>query len=136
MKGRYKKNFKEINSFYVFGNYRDKNNKKSMHCLHRFLLNPKNENVIDHKNHNGLINTRSNLRELTHPENMQNRKGAQSNNKLGIRGVTWDDVNKKYRVYVTLNNKNIWIGRFENITDAKNASIDYRRKLLPYADGK
>jgi hypothetical protein len=62
-------------TWYVIGNYRDEYGNKKQHKLHRFLLgvtDPKIE--VDHRNHQGLINTRENLRIVSHHENMLNRQ--------------------------------------------------------------
>lgn len=60
------------------------NNKKIR--LHRFLLNPQNNETIDHINRNRLDCRRSNMRIVTRRENSYNRS-LQSNNKSGISGV-------------------------------------------------
>lgn len=44
--------------------------------LHRFLTNPPNGLEVDHINHDTLDNRRSNLRVVTHAENMRNGKFA------------------------------------------------------------
>lgn len=42
--------------------------------VHRFLLQPPRDKVVDHKNHNTLDNRRSNLKVCTQSENMYNQK--------------------------------------------------------------
>ncbi|MDA6380520.1 HNH endonuclease signature motif containing protein [Escherichia coli] len=49
------------------------------------------DGFIDHINRVRTDNRISNLRLVTHSENMQNRK-IQKNNKSGYRGVSWDEV--------------------------------------------
>jgi hypothetical protein len=43
--------------------------------------------VVDHKTHNTLDDREENLRIITNADNSANRKGANSNNKTGIRNV-------------------------------------------------
>ena len=54
--------------------------------LHRFLLKPHDEEIVDHINRNRLDCRRSNMRIVTRKENSINR-GIQSNNNSGITGV-------------------------------------------------
>lgn len=54
--------------------------------LHRFLLNPHDEELVDHINRNRLDCRRKNMRIVTRKENSINR-GLQSNNNSGVSGV-------------------------------------------------
>ncbi len=42
--------------------------------MHRIIMDPSSDMVIDHINHNGLDNQRHNLRICTHTENLRNRR--------------------------------------------------------------
>lgn len=44
--------------------------------LHRFIMNPKRRQLVDHRNHDTLDNTRKNLRNTTPKVNRHNRKGG------------------------------------------------------------
>jgi len=121
---------KANNTFYVQKRY----NKGEFSYLHRFLLEPKQGKVIDHINHNGLDNRRENLRELTHFENLQNRK-PQKNNKLGMRGVYYHKSTKRFCVNIKLNSKPIYIGVFKTSEEAEKAAIEARKKYMPFANG-
>jgi len=83
--------------------------------------------LIDHINGDATDNRLSNLREVTAQINSQNRRNAQSNNKLGVLGVFL--YQKKYRAAIVINRKQIIIGDFENIEFAKNAYLIAKRKL-------
>lgn len=50
-------------------------NKKTVY-LHRFIMEPAPGELVDHRNHNTLINTRDNLRNTTPLVNRHNRKGG------------------------------------------------------------
>lgn len=56
--------------------------------LHRHLLDAPSGMTVDHFNHDTLDNRRNNLRLVTNQKNCENRKGAYSTSKLGIRGVS------------------------------------------------
>ena len=61
--------------------------KKTTIYLHSFIMNIEDFNSqVDHKNHDGLLNTRSNLNIVTNRQNQQNRR-INKNNKSGYRGV-------------------------------------------------
>ncbi len=92
--------------------------KSKRQSLHRLILGASNN--IDHKNGNRLDNRRQNLREATHQENMRNR-GAQSNSKTGIKGVSWDKITQKWVARIKFNGKALNLGRFVLIEDAKKA---------------
>ncbi|MFH0359902.1 AP2 domain-containing protein [Escherichia coli] len=55
------------------------------------------------------VNRISNLRLVTHSENMQNRK-IQKNNKSGYRGVSWDAKYGKWRARINASGKCINLG--------------------------
>lgn len=55
--------------------------------LHRLITSAPRGSEVDHLNHNKLDCRKSNLRVVDKSRNMQNRKGADRRNKLGLRGV-------------------------------------------------
>ena len=68
----------------------------TMQKLHRFIKNVSDPNVlVDHRDGNGLNNTRRNLRKVTASQSQQNRS-KQSNNTTGISGVSWNTNAEKY----------------------------------------
>jgi len=60
---------------------------------------------------------KSNLRVCSHSNNMMNR-GLQSNNKSNFTGVYYDKNLGKYKAYITVNKKQIYLGVYINIDDA------------------
>jgi hypothetical protein len=66
-----------------------------------------------------LDNRKSNLRVTTKYINMQNRKSFNKNNTSGVRGVVWH--RGKWEANYRLNGKIIYVGRFEDIEEAKTA---------------
>jgi hypothetical protein len=83
---------------------------------------------VDHvnliKNDNRLIN----LREATQSENNCNRK-ITKNNTSGIKGVSWFKRDKNWRARIQFNGKNIHLGYFKNIEEAKFVIENYRKKF-------
>lgn len=107
------------NTYYVRGHIPGTNNTQKIY-LHHLLLNPPKGYMIDHINHNGLDNRRSNIRILTARENRQNSiaKGIDKNG-------------KKYRARVQVNGKRIIIGRFDTPEEAQEAVRLARARLSP-----
>lgn len=54
--------------------------------MHRFILKTKSDEYVDHINHDGLDNRRSNLRIVSQSINLANAR-RQQNNRTGFRGV-------------------------------------------------
>lgn len=72
--------------------------------IHRYILEPSGEFVVDHKNGNLLDNRRDNLRICSHRDNVINSKRT---NNSGHRGVTIskDGRKNKYRAYIKYGDK-------------------------------
>ena len=80
------------------------NKSQKMHSLLGF----KN---YDHIDRNELNNRKYNLRPATIQENARNHN-RQINNTSGFIGVGWDKQNCKWRAYIYLNKKQIWLGSY------------------------
>jgi hypothetical protein len=94
-----------------------------------FIDNPLNEKQVDHIDNNKTNNCVTNLRWCTNAENQRN-VGLSKNNKSGIKGISWDKVNKKWMVEIRYNYKGIHIGRFLDLEDAKRARINKVAELF------
>ena len=103
-----------------------KNNKNTL--LHRLIMNPNEDMVVDHINHNRLDNRKSNLRICTQHQNCMN-VSKRSNNTSGVVGVYWDKQNKKWTSKININKKGTFLGYFntkeEAIQARQEAEIEY-----------
>ncbi len=76
---------------------------------------PKNQ--IDHIDGNGLNNKINNLRDVTHGENMRNKR-LQLNNTSGVKGVYWRKLKQKWQADICISGKRNHLGYFKNKEDA------------------
>lgn len=103
---------------------------KKIHMMHRAVmgLNPERFPSVDHINHNGLDNRKSNLRVCTNSENGRN-KSAQGNNASGYKGVSWKGRDKRWRATIRAMGKHIHLGTFDTPEAAADA---YDKAALKY----
>lgn len=84
---------------------------------------------VDHKNHNRSDNRWKNLRDVQHIDNCKNQSMSKSNTST-ITGVALHKPTGKYRAYINKDYKQIHLGLFETIEEAKkarnNANIKYQ----------
>lgn len=73
---------------------------------------------IDHIDRNKLNNKIENLRSVTKSENVANQK-LRSDNKSGIRGISWNSKKKKWLVSKQQNNKRKYLGYFDTVEQAQ-----------------
>ena len=71
--------------------------------------------VIDHINGNGKDNRLENLRLVNKQQNGYNR--------ADVKGFTWDKRHKKWLAQIKHNYKNIYLGRYDTIIDARAAYL-------------
>lgn len=114
---------REGNTLYaVRGSKRlDGKGKQKLIRMHRVIMNASKGNQVDHRFGNGLDNRKENLRMCTNQQNAHNRKQPQKNNKLGIKGVCWDEKLKKFKAGIKFNGKSIHLGYFNVLGDADSA---------------
>lgn len=117
---------------YAFGNIKVRGKWKGIK-LHRLLLKPKPNELVDHKNGDGLDNRRSNLRVCNKAQNGQNSKRP-SNNTTGFKGIIFVKSRadcgtpcseRPWMAQIGHENKHITIGYFKT---AKLAAQAYDKK--------
>lgn len=84
--------------------------------------------VLDHKCHTTLCVNPNHLRQVTHQENMQNRKGASKNNRTGVRNVMLTREGT-YQVRVSSNKKTHCFGTYTTLEEADMVAKAARAKL-------
>lgn len=75
---------------------------------------------IDHINGIRSDNRIVNLRPATRSQNQRNI-GRRSDNSSGVKGVTWHKHARKWQAQIQTNGKNVYLGRFDNVSDAAEA---------------
>lgn len=90
--------------------------------LHRVVWEEANGPIpegldIDHINGDTRDNRLSNLRVVTHSDNLKNCK-RRTDNKSGVTGVRWDKVRSKWAVQITSQGNKLALGRFDDWFEA------------------
>lgn len=91
--------------------------KNTLVQLHRLIMNPADDKLVDHRDHNKLNNRRLNLRECTYSNNNMNKR-TQINNTSGVKGVCWYKKYQKWMSYIKVDKKFINLGYYLDINDA------------------
>lgn len=84
--------------------------------------------VIDHADNNHMNNAWENLRAADNAKNRWN-SALPKNNRSGIKGVCWEASHKSWKAYVSVNGRQIKLGRFKKIDDAAVAVAAARSRL-------
>jgi hypothetical protein len=104
--------------------------------LHQWIMGTygRKDVVVDHVDHNPFNNERSNLRVVTRGQNAQNRKGAVTGTKSGIRGVSWNERLRKWKANVTVKGVSHYLGYFEDPEEAGRIAKETRKKLMTHTE--
>lgn len=89
--------------------------------LHRFLLSPSNIEQIDHKDGNGLNNTRKNLRVTDSFGNNKNSTKRSNSITSKYKGVHYSKREGKWKAQIQVNKKKISLGTF--LTELEAAKV-------------
>lgn len=94
--------------------------------LHRYILDYKGKNVIDHLDGNKLNNQKNNLLICSQWKNCQNRKTTQ--NRSGCIGVFYHKQYKKWWAYISYQGKRENLGYFKDYEQAVKVRKDAEKK--------
>ena len=114
---------------YIYaGSYLGKKDRKTKRLvyLHRFLMQPKKGQVVDHLNGNMLDNRRSNLRICTHRENMCNQTRHRNGKLVGA----IKQPNGKFKARIRVNGHYLTIGTFDTEIESHEAYLQAYNDLL------
>jgi hypothetical protein len=112
--------------------------KLKMIPLHRFIMGIiKNDGrVVDHINRNTWDCRKENMRICTRMQNACNTTKTRKS-ETDARGVHWNTGQKKYYVYIRVNKKKTYIGRYDDLEIARKsyitASLKYHGEYSPYS---
>jgi hypothetical protein len=97
--------------------------------MHRLILNPPDDKVVDHADHNGLNNQKSNIRIASKSENQYN--AVKRKNRTSIyKGVTWHKDMNKWRAYIQREDEKLTcLGYYDDEAEAGRA---YDAKAIEY----
>jgi len=89
---------------------------------------------IDHMCHNKACVNPAHLRAVTPKQNMENRAGASSNSKTGVRGVSWNKKLNRWLAQTGSGGRKIHVGNFDSIEEAEAAVIAKRNEVMTHND--
>jgi hypothetical protein len=99
--------------------------------MHRLIMNPLKCFFVDHRDHNGLNNTRDNLRLCTASQNLGNQRACTSRSGINthskFKGVSFYKKSQRFLAYIKIGKKQKYLGSFNNEIDA---AFAYDRKAL------
>lgn len=104
---------KHGNTFYALRALKD-NGKKASQYMHCAIMGGKG---IDHIDHNGLNNQRSNLRLCSQSQNVMNARKAPNRTSV-YKGVCFNKAARKWEAQIIINGYRIHLGYFISETDA------------------
>lgn len=99
--------------------YACRNYNRSIVGMHQVIMNAPKGMLVDHIDHNGLNNRRSNLRVCTSSQNHQNRERTRGTSKY--KGVYREKRYRKWCASIHFEGRNYYLGSFSNELDAAKA---------------
>lgn len=99
--------------------------------LHRWIMNAKKNEYVDHKDHNTKDNRKSNLRITNNSKNNMNRNGANKNNNTGVRNVSYMKNDNVYWVqFMKEGERYKWVFSSDEFKEACEFAEKKRKELF------
>jgi hypothetical protein len=109
-------------SFYAHTLQRDIKTGKIKHeYMHQMLLEAPEGMIIDHINHEGMDNRKSNLRAATYSQNRCNSKKWSGVYSSKYKGVSWHKGSRKWTAQIGFQKKRVHLGYFGSEVEAAKA---------------
>lgn len=99
---------------------------REMVKLHRLILGAPLGIEVDHKDGDGLNNTRANLRLCSNSQNQWNQR-VRPIGTSRFKGVSWHRQTQKWRAQIRKYGKKYWLGHF---ADEEEAALAYNKAAL------
>ena len=104
----------------VYASHTDHSANKML-LMHRFILGVTNPKVeVDHKDHDGLHNERSNIRRASGQQNKSHSR-RRVDNASGFKGVHWNTRSGRWYASIRVNKKLKHLGTFDRAENAAKA---------------
>lgn len=120
---------KQKYTYYAYRNSPRINGKQHKIIMHRVIMKlDSNDLIVDHKDHDGLNNVKSNLRLCNNSQNGANRiKSVGFSSKY--KGVSWHKIKMKWQCKITFSHKRLFLGYFKTEIEA---AISYNNAAISH----
>jgi hypothetical protein len=102
------------------------NGKRTSILMHREILKPPHDMLVDHRFGNKLDNRRENLRICTRSENNRNMKPTPG--RALPKGVYWHARDRRFQAQIVVNNRNVHLGYFPTASEAEAVRLEASKK--------